>query len=258
MLHFLDVTSGYGHKEVLKDVKFSIDPKDFIGIIGPNGSGKSTLLRTATKIIKPSKGEIYLERKRLDKISLKELSRSVAVVPQDTITTFPFKVMDMVLMGRIPYIENRLGLESKEDIRIAYESLKSVDAMDLEDRYVDELSGGERQRVIIAKALAQKPKILFLDEPTTHLDIAHQVEIFSLLKKLNAETGLTIVTILHDLNLASEYCDKLILLSEGRIKKQGAPSHVLDYETIEEAYKTCVIVKENPLTSRPHVFLVKK
>ncbi|MBC8473684.1 MAG: ABC transporter ATP-binding protein [Candidatus Omnitrophica bacterium] len=258
MLHFLDVTSGYGHKEVLKDVKFSIDRKEFIGIIGPNGSGKSTLLRTATKIIKPSKGEIYLEKKRLDDISLKELSKSVAVVPQGTMTTFPFKVMDMVLMGRIPYIENRLGLESKEDIRIAYESLKSVDALGLEDRFIDELSGGERQRVIIAKALAQKPKILFLDEPTTHLDIAHQIEIFSLLKKLNTETGLTIVTILHDLNLASDYCDKLILLSEGRIKKQGAPVEVLDYKTIEEVYKTCVIVKENPITSRPHVFLVKK
>ena len=258
MLHFLDVTSGYGHKEVLKDVKFSIDRKEFIGIIGPNGSGKSTLLRTATKIIKPSKGEIYLEKKRLDDISLKELSKSVAVVPQGTMTTFPFKVMDMVLMGRIPYIENRLGLESKEDIRIAYESLKSVDALGLEDRFIDELSGGERQRVIIAKALAQKPKILFLDEPTTHLDIAHQIEIFSLLKKLNTETGLTIVTILHDLNLASDYCDKLILLSEGRIKKQGAPVEVLDYKTIEEVYKTCVIVKENPITFRPHVFLVKK
>ena len=258
MLHFLDVTSGYGHKEVLKDVKFSIDRKEFIGIIGPNGSGKSTLLRTATKIIKPSKGEIYLEKKRLDDISLKELSKSVAVVPQGTMTTFPFKVMDMVLMGRIPYIENRLGLESKEDIRIAYESLKSVDALGLEDRFIDELSGGERQRVIIAKALAQKPKILFLDEPTTHLDIAHQIEIFSLLKKLNTETGLTIVTILHDLNLASDYCDKLILLSKGRIKKQGAPVEVLDYKTIEEVYKTCVIVKENPITSRPHVFLVKK
>lgn len=256
MLHFLDVFSGYGKTEILKDVTFSVDPGAFVGIIGPNGSGKSTLLRTATKILEPFAGEVYLRKDKLKEISLKELSRIAAVVPQDMLFMFPFKVLDVVLMGRIPYI-NRLGFESKEDLRIAFESLERVDAIGLKDRFIDELSGGEKQRVVIAKALAQKPKILFLDEPTTHLDISHQVEIFSLLKKLNKETGLTVVTILHDLNLASLYCDELILLSEGRIKKQGTPNDVLDYKTIEEVYKTRVIVKENPITSCPHIFLVK-
>ena len=257
MLHFLDVTSGYGKTEILKDVTFSIDPRDFIGIIGPNGSGKSTLLRTATKVLEPFKGEVYLQKKRLREISLKDMARLAAVVPQDTLFMFPFKVLDVVLMGRIPYI-SRLGFESKEDLRIAFEALERVDAIHLRDRFIDELSGGERQRVVIAKALAQKPKILFLDEPTTHLDISHQIEIFSLLKKLNKESGLSVVAILHDLNLASLYCDRLILLSEGRIKKYGTPSEVLDYKIIEEVYKTQVIVKENPITSRPHVFLVKR
>ena len=257
MLHFLDVTSGYGKTEILKDVTFSIDPRDFIGIIGPNGSGKSTLLRTATKVLEPFKGEVYLEKKKLKEISLKEMARLAAVVPQDTLFMFPFKVLDVVLMGRIPYI-SRLGFESKEDLRIAFEALERVDAIHLRDRFIDELSGGERQRVVIAKALAQKPKILFLDEPTTHLDISHQIEIFSLLKKLNKESGLSVVAILHDLNLASLYCDRLILLSEGRIKKYGTPLEVLDYKIIEEVYKTQVIVKENPITSRPHVFLVKR
>lgn len=257
MLHFLDVTSGYGKIEILKDVTFSVDPRDFIGIIGPNGSGKSTLLRTATKVLEPFKGEVYLQKKKLKEISLKEMALLAAVVPQDTLFMFPFKVLDVVLMGRIPYI-SRLGFESKEDLRIAFEALERVDAIHLRDRFIDELSGGERQRVVIAKALAQKPKILFLDEPTTHLDISHQIEIFSLLKDLNKESGLIVVAILHDLNLASLYCDRLILLSEGRIKKHGTPSEVLDYKIIEEVYKTRVIVKENPVTSRPHVFLVKR
>jgi iron complex transport system ATP-binding protein len=257
MLEFLNVTSGYDNIEILKDVTFSVGHGDFTGIIGPNGSGKSTLLRTATKVLKPFKGDIYLQKKRLEDISLNGMARSIAVVPQDSIYMFPFKVMDVVLMGRIPYI-NRLGLASKKDAEIALEALEWVDAVHLVDRFIDELSGGERQRVIIAKALAQRPQILFLDEPTTHLDIGHQIEIFSLLRKLNKESGLTIVTILHDLNLASEYCDELILLTEGRVKKQGTPKEVLDYKTIEEVYKTVVIVKQNPVTSRPHIFLVKR
>lgn len=257
MLHFLDVRSGYGNIEILKGLTFSIDPGDFIGIIGPNGSGKSTLLRTATKVLKPFKGEIYLEKEKLKDVSLKEMARLVAVVPQDTLFMFPFKVLDVVLMGRIPYI-SRLGFESREDLKIAFEALEYVDAIHLRDRFIDELSGGERQRVIIARALAQKPRILFLDEPTTHLDISHQIEIFSLLKNLNRESGLTVVAILHDLNLASLYCDELILLSEGKIRKHGTPNEVLDYRIIEEVYKTQVVVKENPLTSRPHVFLVRR
>jgi len=257
MLYFLDVVSGYGSTEVLRDVTFSVDPGDFVGIIGPNGSGKSTLLRTATRVLKPFKGEIYLQKKRLKEIPLKEIAKLIAVVPQDALFMFPFKVLDVVLMGRIPYL-SRLGFESQDDLRIAFKALEEVDAIHLRDRFIDELSGGERQRVVIAKALAQKPRILFLDEPTTHLDISHQIETFSLLKKLNKESKLTVVAILHDLNLASLYCDRLILLSGGQIKKQGTPSEVLDYKTIEEVYKTQVIVKENPLTSRPHVFLVRR
>lgn len=258
MLNFINVTSGYGNTEVLKDINFNAQGGDFLGIIGPNGSGKSTLLRTATKILTPAKGEVLLRGKNIKDISFNEMARFMAVVPQESIFFFSFRVIDIVIMGRIPYVKNRLGLQSKVDENIAMEALESVDAGHLRDRFIDELSGGERQRIIIAKALAQKPKVLFLDEPTIHLDISHQVEIFALLKRLNKESGLTIITILHDLNLASEYCDRLILLSEGRIKKCGTPKEVLDYRIIEEVYRTCIIIKENPLTSRPHVFLVKK
>ncbi|MFH1854775.1 MAG: ABC transporter ATP-binding protein [Candidatus Omnitrophota bacterium] len=258
MLTFRNITSGYDTAEILKDISFNVDPGDFLGIIGPNGSGKSTLLRTATKIITPFKGEIIIKGRHIKDVSFIEMARFTAVVPQDSFFFFPFSVMDIVLMGRIPYAKNRFGQQTKDDEKIALEALKSVDAINLKDRFIDELSGGERQRVIIAKALAQRPEILFLDEPTTHLDIGHQVEIFTLIRRLNKESGLTIVTILHDLNLASEYCDRLVLLNDGRIKKIGSPKEVLDYKTIEEVYKTCVIVKENPLTSRPHVFVVKK
>lgn len=257
MFSFSGIWSGYNNIEILKDVSFDIKKGDFTGIIGPNGSGKTTLLRTATKMIKPFKGEVLLEEKNLADMNLKELATVMACVPQDTSFMFPFRVMDVVLMGRIPYIK-RFGVESRKDLKISLDALEFVDAVHLKDRFIDELSGGERQRVIIAKALAQEPKILFLDEPTTHLDINHQVQIFGLLKKMNRDSGLTIVAILHDLNLASDYCDSLILLDNGMIKTKGAPNEVLNYRTIEEVYKTVVIVKENPLTSRPHIFLVKK
>ena len=257
MFYFSNVSAGYNKLEILKNVSFEIKKGDFTGIIGPNGSGKTTLLRTATKLIKPSKGEVFIEGKNLENVSLKELATVMACVPQDTAFMFPFRVIDVVLMGRIPYIK-RFGSESPRDLKIALEALEFVGALSLKDRIIDELSGGERQKVIIAKALSQEPKILFLDEPTTHLDISHQVQIFELLKRLNREAGLTIVAILHDLNLASDYCGKLILMDNGAIKRRGAPGEVLDYKIIEEVYKTVVIVKENPLTSRPHVFLVKK
>nr|MBU1327946.1 ABC transporter ATP-binding protein [Candidatus Omnitrophota bacterium] len=257
MFYFSDVWAGYNNFEILKGISFNIEKRDFTGIIGPNGSGKTTLLRTATKIIKPFKGEIFLEGKNIANMPLKESATVMAVVPQDTVFMFPFRVIDVVLMGRIPYI-NRFGFESRKDLKIALEALEFVDALHLKDRFIDELSGGERQRVIIAKALTQKPRILFLDEPTTHLDINHQAQIFGLLKKMNRVSGLTIVAILHDLNLASDYCDKLILMDNGVIKRKGSPTEVLDYKIIEEVYKTVVIVKENPLTLRPHVFLVKK
>ncbi len=257
MLHFLNVSSGYGKNKVLDSVTLSAEVGGLTGIIGPNGSGKSTLLRTATKSLDAIKGEIYLMRKDIKRISVREMSQIASVVSQETMFNFPFRSLDVVLMGRIPFM-GRLGFESKKDVKIAMEALESVDSLKLKDRFIDELSGGERQRIIIAKALAQKPRILFLDEPTTHLDISHQVEIFSLLTKLKRETKLTIVTVLHDLNLASEYCDSLVLLENGKVKKQGTPKEVLTYKIIEEVYKTPVIVKENPVTNRPHVFLVKK
>jgi iron complex transport system ATP-binding protein len=158
-------------------------------------------------------------------------------------------------MGRIPHLK-RLQFETQRDLKIAQDALAMTDTPHLKEKMINELSSGERQRVIIAKALAQEPSLLFLDEPTSHLDIGHQIQILDLLKKLNRQNNLTIVMVLHDLNLASEYCSRIVLLNEGRIFKQGSPAEVLTYQNIEAVYRTVVVVNNNPLNSKPYVVLV--
>jgi iron complex transport system ATP-binding protein len=176
-------------------------------------------------------------------------------VPQDTLIVFEFLVRDIVMLGRIPYLK-KFKKEAETDLSAVERAMTLTSTTHLADKFINELSAGERQRVIIAKALAQEPKLLILDEPTSHLDISHQIEIFNLIKRLSTREGLTVLAVLHDLNLASEYCDRLILLSEGRIYTQGSPREVLNYKTIEEVYKTVVIVHENPISKKPYIFLV--
>lgn len=248
---------GYGADSVLKDVSFDIQRGEFLGIIGPNGSGKSTLLRLMSRVLLPQKGKILFENKNISGMKLKELCQKIAFVPQDTLISFPFSVWEIVLMGRIPHLK-RLQLETKNDFAIATNSLSLTDSLQLKEKRIDQLSAGERQRVIVAKALAQEPILLLLDEPTSHLDIGYQIEILDLLRKLNRERNLSIVMVLHDLNLASEYCNRIILLNEGKIFKNGFPHQVLTYENIEAVYKTVVIVNKNPITSRPYILLVSK
>ncbi|MFC1624118.1 ABC transporter ATP-binding protein [Candidatus Omnitrophota bacterium] len=246
---------GYGKESILKEISFCVEKGDFLGIIGPNGSGKSTLLRLMSRVLSPQDGAISFESKDIAKKRLKELCRKIAFVPQETLISFSFSVWEIVLMGRIPHL-GRLQLEGKSDFIIAEKSLSLTDSLQLKQKKIDQLSAGERQRVIISKALAQEPILLLLDEPTSHLDIGHQVEILDLLKKLNRGTNLTIVMVLHDLNLASEYCNNIILLNEGRIFKKGTPSDILTYQNIETVYKTIVVVDKNPLSSKPYVRLV--
>lgn len=251
------VYGGYGKEIVLHDVSFDVMQGEFLGIIGPNGAGKSTLLKLMSRVLHPQKGEIFFENKDIARIKLKELCKKIAFVPQDTLINFPFSVEEVVLLGRIPHLK-RLQFETKRDFKIAENSLLLTDSLHLKEKKIDQLSGGERQRVIIAKALAQEPILLFLDEPTAHLDISHQIQILDLSKKLCRQTNLTIVATLHDLNLASEYCDKIILLNEGKIYKDGTPPEVLTYQNIEAVYKTVVVVLDNPVSHQPHVVLVPK
>jgi len=248
---------GYARKTIIKDISLKIELGDFLGIIGPNGSGKSTLLRLMSKVLCPFSGQILFEENDIAQLNLKEFCRKAAFVPQDTLINFSFSVEEVVLMGRIPHL-GRLQFEGQRDYLVAQNALSLTDALYLNNRRIDELSAGERQRVIIAKALAQEPVLLFLDEPTSHLDIGHQIQIMDLLKKLNKQNNLTIAIVMHDLNLAAEYCNRIVLLNEGSIFKQGTPQEVLTYQNIEKVYKTIVVVKENPITKKPYVILIPK
>lgn len=248
-------TRACGMQAVIKGISFKINKGDFVGMIGPNGSGKSTLLRLMSRVLTPQKGRVLLEGADIQTVPLKKLFQRIAFVPQDTQLSFPFTVLETVLLGRIPHL-GRFQLEGKKDLSTAERSMRLTDTGSLANKSIDELSAGERQRVIIAKALTQEPVLLFLDEPTSHLDIGHQIQMLDLLKDLNKKEGLSILVVLHDLNLASEYCDKIILLEDGVIFKEGTPQEVLTYQNIESVYKTVVLVNENPVSKKPCVILV--
>ncbi|MBU1125043.1 MAG: ABC transporter ATP-binding protein [Candidatus Omnitrophica bacterium] len=255
LLNVNDMNAGYGKETIIKNISFAVQQGDFLGIIGPNGSGKTTLLKVLTRVIPHYQGEITFENTLLRQIPLRAFARKVACVAQESTSYFSFSAEEIALLGRSPHL-GRWQQEGKTDFAIAEESLRATDTLLFKDKDMNTLSAGERQRVIIAKALAQEPKLLFLDEPTSHLDIGHQIQILNLLQKLNREKNLTIVIVLHDLNLASEYCNRIILMDQGRIFKEGNADEVLTYKNIEEVYKTLVLVHKNPLSNRPYIILV--
>jgi iron complex transport system ATP-binding protein len=252
-----DISGGYTDIPVIKDFSLEVKTGEFLGIIGPNGSGKSTLLKLLSRVLTPSRGTISFLGEDIRRMDQRAFARKTAFVSQDTNIYFPFSVMEITLMGRIPHL-GRLQGETKRDIEIAEQSLALTDVFSLKDKLIDELSSGERQRVIISRALTQEPLLLFLDEPTAHLDIGHQIQILDLLYKLNSRNGLTIVVVLHDLNLAAEYCGRIIFLNDGRIFKNGRPEDVLTYQNIEAVYKTVVVVNKNPFTGKPFVVPVSE
>lgn len=255
LLEFKNVSGGYYNNPILNNISLKVNCGDFFGLIGPNGSGKTTLLRLASRIIFPSKGNINFSNTNIFNMEIKDFCRQVAFVSQNINSDFSFSVMEVVLMGRIPH-QKRMQFETKSDIKIAEKSLSLTDTLNLKDKMINELSAGERQRVLLARALVQEPKLLFLDEPTSHLDIGHQIQILDLLKRLNKNNNLTVVMVLHDLNLASAYCNRIALIDKGEIFKEGSPQEVLTYQNIEAVYKTVVLVNENPVTKRPNVILV--
>ncbi len=257
LLQVENLCGGYGKTTVLKDISFEIHKGEFLGIIGPNGSGKSTLLRLMSRALAPQMGGVFWEGQNIVEINLKRLYQKMAFVSQNPWAGLSFSVFEVVLMGRIPHL-NRLQLETKKDFAAVTQALLLTDTQEFKDKRIDELSAGERQRVMVAKALAQEPVLLLLDEPTSNLDIGHQIQILDLLRTLNRQNNLTVVLVLHDLNLASEYCDRLILIDHGMIRRRGAPSEVLTYRNIEEVYKTVVVVKTNPMSGKPYIILVPK
>ena len=233
-------------------IDLSVGRGEIFGIIGPNGSGKTTLLRMMAGLLRPDRGEIDLFGKPLEAYSPSERARTVAVVPQESSSVFPFTVQEVVLMGRYPYL-GRLGFENPRDLALARWALEVTDTARFAHRLTGELSGGERQRVIIAMALAQEPDILLLDEPTSFLDIKHQVKVQQLFVRLREESDLTVISVLHDLTMASTYFDRLCLLAGGRIMQVGTPSEVIRYQLIRDAYDTEVYIDINSVTGRPYI-----
>jgi iron complex transport system ATP-binding protein len=247
----------YHQDWVLQDVSFQVRKGEFVGVIGPNGSGKTTLLKILYRLLSPQQGEVFFDRLSLEKMSRGEIAKKIAVVAQETYPAFPFRTIEMVLMGRSPYL-GHLMFESPKDLEIAKKAMEWTETLPISQRPIDELSGGERKRVYIARALAQEPEMILLDEPTSNLDIHHQVEFLDLVLSLNREKGLTILMASHDLNLASEYCDRLIFLQNGKIYKMGSPEEVMTRENIEKVYGCEVWVDRNPVSGMPRVSLLRK
>jgi iron complex transport system ATP-binding protein len=247
----------YHQDWVLQDVSFQVRKGEFVGVIGPNGSGKTTLLKILYRLLTPQRGEVLFDHLSLKKMSRGEIAKKIAVVAQEAYPAFPFRVIEMVLMGRSPYL-GHLMFESPKDLEIAKRAMEWTEILPISQRPIDELSGGERKRVYIARALTQEPEVILLDEPTTNLDIHHQVESLDLVLSLNREKGLTILMASHDLNLASEYCDRLILLQHGKIFHMGPPEEVMTRENIEKVYGCQVWVDRNPVSGMPRVSLLRK
>jgi iron complex transport system ATP-binding protein len=260
-VHFRYRSSGAdATRWILDDLSFSVQEGEVLGVVGPNGSGKTSLLKILARLMNPLQGRIDLFGQPLASMDQQEVARIVGVVQQDTQQLFPFTVAETVLMGRFPHRPRSrwaggFGWESREDVAIAEEAMMTVDIIHLAHRAVTDLSGGERQRAMIARALAQTPKVLLLDEPTAFLDLQHQVEICSVLVQLKEERRLTVVLVSHDLNLISQYCDRILLLNHGRVVRLGRPEEVIEPEALESVYRCRVLVDRHPDTGLPRVTL---
>jgi len=256
-LQIRQVNFSYLDGLVLQDINLSIGAGERVGLLGPNGSGKTTLIKLASGVLKPNQGEIRLDGASLSQLSRKSIARRIAMVPQQFHVSFAFTATEVVMLGRIPFLK-AFAEESEADKRLVTSALELVGVGELAQRRFNELSGGERQKVILAMALAQQPKLLLLDEPTAHLDISHQVEILELVRRLNVEQGLTVIAAIHDLNLASLYFNRLILLKEGRVLADGSPAQVLTEEMISEVFSALVRVEPHPATGVPHIVVMPK
>lgn len=246
------ITFSYSSSLVLDEIYMELLPAEILCIVGPNGSGKSTLLRCIDQILKPKKGSILLDGKDINHMGKMEIARYMGYVPQSSSNAFPATVFDAVLMGRRPHLGWR---SSDNDIDKVSEALKLLDIENFALRDFSEISGGERQKVLLARAIAQEADVLLLDEPTSNLDVRHQLEVMNIVEKLVKEKGISAIITIHDLNLASKYADRVIILNEGKIYGAGDPLSVLIPENITSAYGVDVIVKNE--FGRPYIIPVR-
>jgi len=254
---FLEVenlTKCFGGLVAVNNVSFHVGRGEMVGLIGPNGSGKTTLLRVISGILVPKAGQVFLQGTRLEKISRRNLAQTLSCLSQDLSLDLSFTVREITLMGRSPHL-SKIGRETTKDFEIAERAMQLADVSHLADRLITEISSGERQRALIAMCLAQEPKMLLLDEPTSHLDIAHQLSVLDLIGKLNRQTNMTVIAVFHDLNLAAEYCDKLLVLDRGRVEAFGSPEDVLTADMILKVYGAKVQTLQNPVSGKPHIVL---
>ncbi|KXZ40675.1 iron complex transport system ATP-binding protein [Alkalithermobacter thermoalcaliphilus JW-YL-7 = DSM 7308] len=255
MVNIDNLSYSFEDTKVLDNINLNIEKGKFYSIIGPNGSGKTTLFKNISKALQVPRNTIFIENKDITRIASKDMAKKVSCVPQDTNIEFDFSVIDIVLMGRTPYLR-MFQDETDEDIQIAKMAMEMTNTWHLKDKKINQISGGERQRVIIARAIAQSTQIILLDEPISNLDIHNQIEILDTIKKLNKEKNLTVISILHDLNLALAYSDEIFLLNKGKIVSKGDPHKVLTEENIKNVYNMKVNIIKNPLTGNPYIIPV--
>ncbi len=239
----------YVGETALLDVSLRVEPGEVVGLLGPNGSGKSTLIKILSGILSRYKGSARVDGAEVRTARRRDLAGKLAVVPQETSFGFPFTVLQIVLMGRHPHLAG-LAFETRQDIALARVALDRCGAAHLEDRTIQDLSSGERQRVVFARALAQEPQALLLDEPASFLDIRHQTELYDLVRELAMTDGTAVLTVLHDLNMAAEYCDRIYLLRQGRVAAAGKTDEVFTYANLTTVFETEVYVDTNDLTGR--------
>jgi iron complex transport system ATP-binding protein len=251
------VQAGYPNRAepVLRGIDLRLEPGEMVALIGPNGAGKSTLLKLAGGLLKPTAGQAVLVERDLASLRPRDIARQVAVVPQDGPLPSGLFVREMVELGRTPYVRALFGPTAHDRSAVEW-ALAAVGVAELGDRFVDELSGGERQRVILARALAQEPRLLLLDEPTANLDLHHQVAMLELVRALTRDRGLTVLAAVHDLQLAALFCDQVVLMSAGQIVSQGSPEQVLTAPLLLETFGQRVVLSAHPTHGVPLVALV--